>query len=191
MRPLTVHEFGRWFHLNHARLRNAPCEDAAEEIGEQLLRVDNRLGIEIADSDVGDGREAIVTAFSNAKAFELVYELTREIREALGWKFIALKPPRGFDFKLTVNTRELSAETIMFCPHSTVVNGFQLLVPNDIAQQLENSGDAEEIAWLIVESGIGEAAASRIQHLEFSEIESAAVKHPISQLQFAVSTGFA
>ncbi len=95
---------------------------------------------------------------------------------------MALKPPRGFDFSLTVGNSTIDASELAFCPMDEIPSGFQLLACNSIVASLVQSDDAEELAWLIVESGVGEEVAARIQHVEFASIESAATRIPIARL---------
>lgn len=168
----------RWAKQNLDRLLTADCEDAAAEICDELLLVDRQLGIEVIE-DTSAPREAIITAFSDDRLFGVVRQITDSLADIPDWRFIPLKPPRGFDFELSMGDQTLEATALEFSPIPDLRRAIQLMVPNSIDVEPANE---EEFAWLIVESGIGEELTSYIEHIEFAQPSSVNERRPISEL---------
>jgi hypothetical protein len=182
MMTKTPQKLADWFHANAQRLRNLPAEQAAEELGEFVITLDERLGVEIADDlDRAGTREVIVTAFSDSTAFELVKQLVNVLSDLEEWTFVALKPPRGFNFKLSLGNHAVEAKTLEFAPMPGTVPGIRILIPDSLVHQIRDE-QAEELAWLIVETGIGEELCGRLHHIELASRSSADVTWPISEL---------
>jgi hypothetical protein len=164
-----VSAFADWFRTHSQRLFGMASDDVAGEVAEQLCRLDARLGVEAEGLAIGKTRDIIFTAYSDPDAFPTV----RAIVAAIGsgqpgdgghWNVHALKPARGFDFAITPGGQEkLQAGGLRFRRIATIEYGFELLYPGTC---VSGSG-AEEAAWLIVETGIGEELAAKIGHLEF------------------------
>jgi hypothetical protein len=159
----AVDVFARWFRDHRARLHGLAASEAADEIAEALLRVDAQLGVEVADGG-SEVRELILTAYSDGTRFLLVQRIAAALGPSAGWTIIALKPARGFDFELTLGASVVRAASLRFVPMPGVGHGVRLLV--DAAMPIPDRADAEEIAWLVVETGIGEELAARLAHVE-------------------------
>ena len=93
-----------------------------------------------------------------------------------------MKPPRGFDFTLTVGKYPVDAEDFAFAPLPDVDRGIHLLHPERILENLSRK-DAAELAWLVVETGIGEELASRLRHVKISDTDGGRGWHPIAELE--------
>jgi hypothetical protein len=176
---VKISTFVSWVHKNLAGLRHQPSAVVADQLGEAILRIDGQLGVEVAD-DESDVREVIVTAFSEPKLFSLVRQITKLLSDVPGWRFVALKPPRGFAFKLSAGPHRIDASSLEFAPIQDIKAGIQLVVPPPVLEALSEQ-EAEELAWLVVETGVGEELAGLLRHVELSSAQ-AADQHPIEEL---------
>jgi hypothetical protein len=172
-----INEFVEWFRTESNRLNSLSPKDAANEIGDRLLIADERLGVEIGSDDAAP-REIILTAFSDSSAFSLVRDIVEKLGPLPGWNVIALKPPRGFDFSLAVAGQEIDAARLSFKELSGARAAFELISPGSCP----TGEGAEEAAWLIVETGIGEELAACISHLEFGCESGPGKRRPINEL---------
>ena len=123
----------------------------AGRISDQLLIIDPQLGVEVGDDEPGL-REVIVTAFSEPSLFPLVHRIVGSVSDISGWCFVALKPPRGFAFKLSAGGSMIDAKALAFAPIPDVDAGIQLVVSPAILTALPGGREAEELGWLIVET---------------------------------------
>ena len=96
---------------------------------------------------------------------------------------MALKPPRGFDFAISVAGHRLQAKNLEFAPIADIPNGIQVVTTSNIFENLPEGKQAEELAWLIVETGIGEALTGQLRHIEFANIQLTKERRPISELE--------
>lgn len=176
-----VQDFVSWMFANLARLRNKPAGEVAEAIGDAIAKVDQRLGIEVGQPEDQD-RELIVTAYSDPTLFPVVLQIVESISDIPGWVFVALKPPRGFAFTVSFGEYRVQAKTLEFRATPDITGGIQLLIPRALFMKLPPGQDTEELAWLTVETGIGEELCSRIQHIEFSYSENVKDRQPITKL---------
>lgn len=154
--------FTKWFLANAGTLERDTPEKAAEAIQAQLALLDERLSVEVAEEE--GVRDLVLSASGEASLFQVVEQIGREIRGAPGWQVYALKPPRGFEFTLDVGGVKLRANDLHFEPMQSPSMpgelGVRLLAPVELVDALQ------EHAWLLVQTGIGERAASLIRHLE-------------------------
>jgi hypothetical protein len=156
--------FLAWAKEHLAGLYGADGEEATDRIHGQLEAVDEALGCEV--SQPGDEpRELIVTAFSDATRFDLVREIVAGLHGVSPWKVIALKPPRGWTFAMTLGNTRLAAGKLRWTSVSGVRGGVRL-IPS-VTLPLIDEEQAEELAWLIVETGLGEELSARLKHVEF------------------------
>ena len=115
---LRVKTLCEWFEKNRSRLRREESATVADELAGQLLRIDGRLGVEVGEGLESD-REVILTAFSDPDAFSLVHSIVDSLSAQDGWRFVALKPPRGFAFKISWDKGDGSAvsmATVLISP---------------------------------------------------------------------------
>ena len=185
----SVDSFGSWVAENHCLLRDVEPEVAADELYAELKKISEALGVEVSDSD-GGLRKIIITAFSDPKLFGLVHALVQSASRVTDIEFIALKPPRGFGFKVQIAGNELVAKDLGFQLIADLSRAVRLLVGQDILRDLSDSGDAEEMAWLVVETGIGERLAGYIQHIEFSATADSSEQFKIDRLAELVEASF-
>lgn len=80
-------EFYDWVKNNAEKLRRMSSREAADVIGERLLEIDGRLGIEIERVDESKRRAAIITAFSDPELFPLVRSIVDGLKGLSGWIF--------------------------------------------------------------------------------------------------------
>ena len=98
-------------------------------------------------------------------------------------KFIALKPPLGFGFKISACGSEIEAENLKFIPlcseDAPESLGVQVFVPgfNRIDKNIE------DMIRVALSSGIGEKAAAALAHVEVSSgMETPEESLPIDSL---------
>src|SRR5260370_32731398 len=94
-----IQEFWRWFQEHHADFdaltdTAAPFWDVATS---QLQLLDKHLRFELSGPN-GTARELIITAEGHAQAFPVAEAIVALAPQTPGWQFIALKPPKRFDF---------------------------------------------------------------------------------------------
>ena len=160
-----IYDFCKWMRSNERRLFELPSHESVSEIAAQLETIDTGLGAEVLREIVGGRRELIITAFSNPDLFQLVHRIVDGVGPLPQWNVIALKPPRGFAFRITVGSRSISASDLSFIPLLETNAGFRLIRPHYV----KPGKNREELAWLVVETGLGEELAGRIQDLDFAE----------------------
>ena len=182
--------FAAWAHEKLPPLRHELSDVVAGRISDQLLIIDPQLGVEVGDDEPGL-REVIVTAFSEPSLFPLVHRIVGSVSDISGWCFVALKPPRGFAFKLSAGGSMIDAKALAFAPIPDVDAGIQLVVSPAILTALPGGREAEELGWLIVETGIGEELAGRVQHVEFCSAGATGESLPIAELESYVRTNWA
>jgi hypothetical protein len=178
----SISSFVTWARSNLPRLRDQPSQAVADELGERLLQIDPQLGVEVAD-DVDESREVIITAFSEPKLFPLVHRITTLLSDLSGWEFTALKPPRGFAFQVKIGDTKIDAKTLAFAPAPDVDAGIRLILPRNVADELRIEPEATELAWLVVETGIGEELAARLEQVEFHDETGGDLRFPIENLE--------
>ena len=162
---MTADDFWRWMAAGGDELLASPGAVVADRIEEQLREIDPRLGVEVADP--GESRELVITAWSRAEAFPVVRELVAAAPPLPGWRILALKPPRGFDFGINVDGLRIDARELTFDPLAAAENpkllGIRVYVPSASDDDDPRLGRALP---LIIEAGIGEEAAAQIDHTD-------------------------
>lgn len=153
--------FSQWFVAHAAELRSQEPEAANEAIQTELTKLNEALAAEVADD--GDNRELVISAQGDSELFELVESLGPKLK-AEGWTVHALKPARGFDFKLDVDEAVVDARSLYFepleSPSMPGILGLRLFAPEAAV------GPLSELAWWVLETGVGEKAVALIEHLE-------------------------
>jgi hypothetical protein len=163
---MTAAEFWSWFASEEAQLRAAGGQVVADRVEARLREVDPRIGIEVGEP--ADERELIFTSWSHAEVFPAVRALMSSAPQALaGWKLIALKPPRGFEFTIDVEGLQVDARRLWFdalsSPEAPGALGIRVYVGVGVARTDQRWAQA---LGLIVETGIGEDAAAQIDYIE-------------------------
>jgi len=163
-----------WFDGRRDELERMSPSAAAEAIGAEIAKLDERLAVEVAD--VEGRRRVIISANREAALFERVRELVASAPDLPAWDFVALRPGQGFEFEFQAG-RRIDARALSFVARKTdegVV--IRLLVPNP-----EHQGWAD-IAWQIIEAGIGEQAAASLAGLEVGKREPDDHARPLEAL---------
>lgn len=179
-RDARVRAFLRWARDHLGRLHGSPSEEAAGEIGAAIEGVDPQLGVEV-EEEVHDRRELIVTAFSAPDRFLLVHRLVAGLQGIEGWRVVALKPARGYDFVLELAGRGVQASALRFEPLDDLPGSIRVLVEPSVSLPAA-AEDAEELGWLIVETGLGEELAARLAHVELAPMERPGARRPLAEL---------
>jgi hypothetical protein len=163
-------DFWRWFkdQANEFAVQT-DSPRIVDRIYETLCRVDKRLGIEISEPDLSGVREMILSANGFRELFSAAEELVSAAPELVGWRFIALKPPRGFDFVYRQDGQVLSPSEWSFLPLRDDENnlGLQIFIPGS-ETVLSNA-----ILQTIIETGVGEKEFSDIRYLEYTQSPAA------------------
>lgn len=167
---MTIAELWEWVSEQSAELLTADGQTLADEVEQRIRAIDSRLGVEVsAPSDSDDQpRELIITAWSEPSAFQSAREIIAAAPQLPGWRFIALKPPRGFAFAINIDGLHVDASELAFDPLSAEENpkllGIRLYVPSATD---DNDERLNRALPLILETGIGEEAAAQIDHTDF------------------------
>ena len=163
---MTIDEFWQWMSDSSAELLEADGQEVADRVEERLRDIDARIGVEV--SGAAEPREMISTAWSDRAAFDVVRDIVAAAPPLEGWEIIALKPPRGFGFALDLDGLHIDASELMFDPLSAQEDprllGVRVYVPGAADDDDERLNRALP---LILETGIGEAAAAQIDHSDF------------------------
>ncbi len=178
----SIEKFWRWFIAHEAELRQANGQAVADAVEAQLREIDSRVGVEV--SDPAEERELIFTAWSQREAFAAVHGLMAAAPTTLaGWKLIALKPARGFEFAIDVDGVRIEADKLRFDAMGSPQ------APGALSVRVYLAGPAPVMdeRWaqtlaLIIETGIGEDAAAQIDYLETGSGPPDAKSLPIAQL---------
>lgn len=169
----SIAHFWRWFEAHQTEFdlltdTSDPFWDAAVS---HLKQLDDRLWFEVSEPD-GSDREFIITAEGQTDAFPLVDTMVASSPGIPGWRFIALKPPMGFDFETTYEDIQFDPRTMWFLPLESASRpqdfGMRVGVPNfnrAIERQTSNA------VAVILDTALGErATALDIQHVEVSAL---------------------
>ena len=172
---LQVGAFWRWFidRRDEFKTLRSPEEPFWDVALERLKRVDDRLWIELSDAaDVP--REFIVTAEGLVDAFPIAEALVSSAPVIEEWKFLALKPPLGFEFTSRYEGILFEPSRMWFLPldsHSRPQDlGIRVGIPG---LELIDKRAAHNALLVILDTALGErSAATEIQHTEVSELPS-------------------
>lgn len=156
--------FVQWFLAQAAQLRQMDPDAATQAIQAELLKVEETLACEVSDEGEADARELVISAQGDSRLFEQVEALAPKLKAAEGWTVHALKPPRGFEFKLDADGTVVDARSLYFepleSPSMPGILGLRLFAPEATVPALGQLG------WWVLETGIGEKALALIEHLE-------------------------
>jgi hypothetical protein len=149
-------DFWRWFAANERRMRTPgrrPPERVLDAVLERLCAYHPGLGFEVyQDADGGDDRRFIVTAYGDRASFPAVDALVAAAPDGLGWRAIALKPEKGFDFVQERGGRTYDPKEMWFDPLAGSGTPFpvhlRVYVEGYREDAVEEQGQAVDVALL-------------------------------------------
>ncbi len=167
---MNASEFWSWFVAHEAQLRqldDSEEETVLDELLDQLESVCDELGFEIGTQPDGV-TELIISAEGDREMFDRVRALVAEAPKLEGWRILALKPARGFDFIAEYGDWQLDPDDIWFMPLESDEDpnalGLRLSSPTE-----ESAEDDDFLAacFQLLETGLGEVTlAEDVHHLE-------------------------
>jgi hypothetical protein len=163
---MTHEAFWQWFVTYQNRSSGGSVySDMVESITTTLQSVDRRLGIEISEPNSGGVRDMIITANQNKSLFPLVEALVEAAPQIKGWRFIALKPERGFAFRFLQDGHDLSPTdwSFMVLRDESGRLGIRLYIPGESVEL------PDDILRTIVTTGIGEIRSASIVELTYTQ----------------------
>lgn len=167
-RPKSEDEFVQWFLGNANALRSLAPDRAIDLIVDRLAKLDDSLSAEIARSP-DSTYELIVSAGGRIELFSLVKSVCVQL-VAPGWRVIALKPARGFDFTINSASGRVSPRGFRFAPMESKRKpdelGVRLFAPSEMHDALA------DMTGLILETGLGEESAALIKYVEMAPLRS-------------------
>jgi hypothetical protein len=165
----AIQEFWRWFECHLADFNeltdpNAPFWETALD---RLQRINKRLRFEVSHAGAEE-REFIITAEGHLDAFPLAEKTVAEAPQISRWRFIALKPPMGFDFTTTYEGIRFEPRQMWFLPLTGNTDpaalGLRIGIPEFRSATARQASNAVAV---ILDTALGErAAALDIQHFE-------------------------
>lgn len=177
----AIESFWAWFRGAQRELLEASSPAVAELIHQRLRSSGWALGVEVSSPDEEEIRDIIFTAHSDSSLYPLVEGLVEAAPPTPRWRPIALKPALGFDFVTRMDGVDLNASQLRFDPLAGAgfVLGICLYCP-----ELPEVGDdvIAGVLWQVLETGVGERAASRIGELQFGDHEDGPDALPIEEL---------
>lgn len=167
-----IDKFWRWFKCNHDRFAVAKNDRLFLDLILAKLREIN-AGLSFEMSLDSNPKQFIVGASGDAKLFTLVDEIVAHAPRIKEWKFVSLKPPRGFDFTSNFRGYPFDPKKIWFMPIKKHGDpkflGLRIGYEGgcDFAEkQVVRTG-----TFLVLDTGLGErVAATIIQYLEVGDL---------------------
>lgn len=168
--------FWRWFERNEDRFRDIEVpkdEQLLDEILEALQAYCAHLWFETGRAEDGCN-ELIVSAEGQTRYFSAVRTLVAAAPPITGWRFIAFKPPQGFDFDTHYEGITLSPKATWYMPLRAAEDPGDLGLRigyahyNPKRQQAFLAG-----TFIMLECALGELAlAEQVQHIEVVALPS-------------------
>jgi hypothetical protein len=96
----TPADFWNWFAVAQERFRSVQVPEKEQLLDELLARLHDycdALYFEIGGTP-GDVSELVITAEGDARYFGAVQDLIEAAPSITGWRFVAFRPPMGFQF---------------------------------------------------------------------------------------------
>ena len=163
MTESDIERFWQWFEQRAATMQS---EDAAvvDELHAQLAAIDDSIAVEVAITSAGGlpVREVIISGSGQAAAMQKAKAIVAAAPVDRAWRFIALKPPRGFDFTFDYGGTEVDASRLHFDSMKAAgkpeLVGIMIYCPN----RLLRSKGITDVMWHVVETGLGEEATRSI-----------------------------
>lgn len=168
----AVETFWRWFINNQDRFSSIPSNRLLLElILAKLKEVDDGLFFEMS-VDLNP-KEFIITASGDTSLFGLVDEIVSQAPKLNDWKFIALKPPKGFSFRSNFRGILFDPQKMWFMPlkKRDDPNFLGLKIGYEDGCNFAEKQIVRDGTFLVLDTGLGErVAATNIQYLEIDEL---------------------
>jgi hypothetical protein len=168
---LSPSTFWIWFRRFADQLPHGDVSVALQaELLSQLHRYDGRLYFLICTNALPC--ELIITAEGRVEAFESADLLVAAAPKLDGWKFIALKPPMGFNFRHTDGPISIDVSNLWFMPTNSSADpsalGVVIAIPDSNFVLKNQSVDT---AYTILETSIGERSCTNdIAHVAVDDL---------------------
>ncbi len=111
--------FWKWFlenHLSYQKLENVSekeMELLLDVLLKRLQKVNPNFYFEIEGNE-DETKQLIISSEGEKEFFENIYDMVDCAPQIDGWEFIALRPPKGFDYLVEHNGLELASEDMYF-----------------------------------------------------------------------------
>ena len=182
-----IQDFWQWFVANDrglVSLAERDWDDMLQKIGGSLQAVRPGLWVETRGKQGLLPVQLIFTADGNAELFPIVMDLLREPPSLSSWRFIALRPGRGFDFVLTLGGNRMDPKRLWYKPlfssQRPEALGLRIGLPRDLSG---NKGRVLTAVQLLLSMGLGEEiAAQEIDHIEVGDLPQQPVLEGFSQI---------
>jgi hypothetical protein len=169
MTDLEIEQFWRWFQQHASALASDDDAAVADKLHAALIAIDEAIAVEVATVD-NQVREVIISGSGEPAAMQKVKAVVNASPVTHAWRFIALKPPRGFDFKLDYGGTELDASRLHFGSMVSASNPGLLGIMIYCPDRLLRSKRIRDVMWRIVETGLGEEMAQSIAAIRLDPI---------------------
>jgi hypothetical protein len=165
----SIEQFWSWIREHKAEIDSlVDTSDPLWDMGlSKLQAINEGLWFELSLPN-GNERELIITAESRSELFPVVEKIVSCAPKLSGWRFISLKPPRGFAFKTKYEGIPLDPDSMSFLPleRSDIPKmlGLRISVPS-FAESKRTPFTTG--VMIILETAVGERAfAMDIQYVE-------------------------
>jgi hypothetical protein len=165
---VRLEEFWQWFDAQASSLVSKDEQAIADELQGALSTLDEAISVEVASVTSGEHKvkEVIISASGDRSVAQMVKALVAACPKYSDWHFVALKPQRGFDFEVNVEGQRVVASKLFFDPmvssRRPELLGVLVYCPDDVSR----AKNASDLMRLVLETGIGEEAASEIATVE-------------------------
>ncbi len=167
-REESIGSFWSWFSAKEPDLRSisGDSDSVCDDLLRAIQQIDKRLYFEMCVN--ATPCEFIVTASGHTEVFPLAEAVIAAAPPLPGWKFVALKPSMGFDFKTTYKGIAFDSKEMWFLPlvkeSEPTALGLRVGIPNYDPSIEQQSMFA---VFTILDTALGErSAALDIAHLE-------------------------
>jgi hypothetical protein len=179
-----IENFWYWFNDNKHRLRRAEDDWLVLDLILAKLKEIN-AGLFFEMSLDAQPKKFIISASGKIELFGLVDEIIARAPKFDDWKFVSLKPPKGFNFTSTFRGLSFNPQKMWFLPlkkrEDPKFLGLRIGFEggcNFAEKQMVRDG-----TFLVLDTGLGErVAATRIQYLEINELPTDPCVHGYGKL---------